>query len=422
MISTIKSILKNTILGRILRYLRYFFSRYFLKWRFSNYKLSENVKISAVDSKGVSFFGYYNLSPENKNGDIIYLKVKDEKVRGSLYEPASIMLKRENGTIIKVAETKAWNWQQGCMLQWMPDNTDRIIFNDYNNSSNSYYSKIMNTGGEIIHQYNKPIYALSKNGKYALTLNFDRLATMRPDYGYFNKKNVVLPSDEQDGIWFIDLETNDIQLIITLEQLKELSWVPTMTNAKHKVNHIDINPSGSRFMFLHRWVGSQGRFMRLITANPDGSDMCILNGDEMTSHSCWLNDEEIISFCKIEDETGYFKLKDYSKESHYFTDLPKTDGHPTLSLSKKFLITDTYPGKIRFSKLIYYDLAHDQLITIGGFNQPLKYSGERRVDLHPKLNLQSNNVFFESAHTGKRKLFKVDIEKIIDFTHGKQYL
>ena len=102
MINRLKKNLKNTFLGPILRYLRYFFSRYFFKWRFPNYKLSENVKISAVDSKGVSFFGYYNLSPENKNGDIIYLKVKDEKVRGSLYEPASIMLKEKMALSLKL--------------------------------------------------------------------------------------------------------------------------------------------------------------------------------------------------------------------------------------------------------------------------------------------------------------------------------
>lgn len=410
MINRLKKNLKNTFLGPILRYLRYFFSRYFFKWRFPNYKLSENVKISAVDSKGVSFFGYYNLSPENKNGDIIYLKVKDEKVRGSLYEPASIMLKRENGTIIKVAETKAWNWQQGCMLQWMPDNTDRIIFNDYNNSSNSYYSKIMNTGGEIIHQYNKPIYALSKNGKYALTLNFDRLATMRPDYGYFNKKNVVLPSDEQDGIWFIDLETNDIQLIITLEQLKELSWVPTMTNAKHKVNHIDINPSGSRFMFLHRWVGSQGRFMRLITANPDGSDMCILNGDTMTSHSCWLNNEEILAFCNFAGHVGYYKFSMISKSVKLYSyHLPQIDGHPSISLNKKMIVTDTYPDLSRFSSLLLHHTKNNKFEKIGDFYQPLRFTKEIRCDLHPKWGEINNNIYIESAHKNVRRLYKIEL-------------
>ncbi len=87
------------------------------------------------------FFGYYNISPSNSNGDILYLKVDQENMRGSLYQPASIMLKTVNGTITKITETKAWNWQQGCMLQWLPRDNDLFIFNDYDVENDTLYFK-----------------------------------------------------------------------------------------------------------------------------------------------------------------------------------------------------------------------------------------------------------------------------------------
>ena len=69
-----------------------------------------------------------------------------------------------------------------------------------------------------------------------------------------------------------------------------------MKKAEHKVNHIMINPSGERFMVLHRWIYGSRKYARLITANIDGSDMYNLNDDNMTSHCWWKNDSEIIAF------------------------------------------------------------------------------------------------------------------------------
>ncbi len=49
-----------------------------------------------------------------------------------------------------------------------------------------YISKVANTYGKIVRTYDRPINNISKLGNYALSLNYERLATLRPDYGYFN--------------------------------------------------------------------------------------------------------------------------------------------------------------------------------------------------------------------------------------------
>jgi Tol biopolymer transport system component len=188
-----------------------------------------------------------------------------------------------------------------------------------------------------------------------------------------------------------------------------------MKGAMHKVNHIDINPSGNRFMFLHRWKGPKGRFMRLITSNRDGTELFVLNGDIMTSHCCWLNDKEILSYCEYQKKRGYFKFYDQSDEVNYFSNkMPKIDGHPSISPLGNWVITDTYRNKkTRMTYLYLYNISENRIIKLARFFHPFKYKGEIRVDLHPKWSPDGKSIFVESGHTGRRQLYKIDITKII---------
>jgi WD40 repeat protein len=411
---SLKNRIKHSHIFPFLVKMRYLLHRFFLKRNVRKFKLAHGVSIDLIDD-GITFFGYYNLSPGNRQGEILFLKVQNEKIRGSLHEPASIMLKSKEGKTTKIAETKAWNWQQDCMLQWMPQNNNLILFNDYDPENDNYITKIINRDGRIVKTYDAPVNNVSKCGKYALTLNYTRLAKMRPDYGYFNKRDKVLPQDKDDGIWKIDFETGDLKLIISLEKLKELAWVQTMTGAEHKVNHIDINPAGSRFMFLHRWIGPQGRFMRLVTANAEGKDLRILNGDIMTSHCCWLNDKEILSFCNHEGKVGYFLFHDNNTSpATFLPNMPNRDGHPSVSPDGQWIITDTYPDKARMSRLYLYHIKTERLKLLGRFYQPLKYKKEMRVDLHPKTSSTRNTIYFESGHKKCRTLYALIFEQLLN--------
>jgi len=57
-----------------------------------------------------------------------------------------------------------------------------IIFND--RRKDHFISVIYNIEGEEAYELPIPIYTLSHNGRYALTLNFSQLAMTRPGYGY----------------------------------------------------------------------------------------------------------------------------------------------------------------------------------------------------------------------------------------------
>ena len=388
---------------------RYVVDRLFLPYE---YYQANPEDANSIDLGNTTFFGYYGLSPENNNNELIYCDLQkkcSEKPCGGL----AIRCRNAVNNQTIIASTTAWNWQQGCMLQWMPPNFENIIFNDYDEHNDRYISLIVDKNGDIVKKYPMPIYSISPKGDMALSLNFDRLAKMRPDYGYFQRKLEKLYPDDKDGIWHIDLLNGKTKLILSLDQLKHIDPTDTMVDAQHKVNHIDINPVGKRFMFLHRWIGPKGRFMRLITANCDGTELHILNGDQMTSHSCWLNEKEIISFCYIINQgTGYFKIIDRIGNAKLLSEkLPKNDGHPSVSSDGKWLITDTYPDRSRMSWLILFNLQNDAMIKLGRFYQPLRYMGEKRIDLHPKWSIDNQSIFFESGHSGTRRLYSLDISQ-----------
>jgi len=391
-------------LKHILIYVRYLLFRYLKNRYFSNYKIYNKNHLIPVSNDKESFFGYYNISPENREGKILYCIPTNNNSLKILYQ-----YKGANDTI---DTTDSWNWQQGCMLQWGQANSNIVYYNKYNYCKKQYEAISYNIELNKIEMiYDIPLYSIAKDEEYALSLNFERLAIMRPDYGYFCKSTNKLPNNSQDGIWKINLRDNTIKLIITIDQLANLNPSESMIDADHKVNHIDISPDGKRFMFLHRWIGEKGRYTRLITANSDGTNLYILNGDKMTSHSCWWGNDRIISFCYTQSfGNSYVIFKDKTDSVSLISKkLPHEDGHPIISKDGKYLIIDTYPNLDRMSFLYKYNIEENNLEKIGRFYQPLKYLGTNRIDLHPKFNCENDYIYFESGHTGSRKLFKLKV-------------
>ena len=180
-------------------------------------------RISPKDPDHEYFFGYYDKSPwDITDRYVLCLRAKDTWTDVSPKEKADIILidtslpANDKRRITKIAETKTWNVQQGCMLQWLgPNYSDRIIYNDYRNGR--YVSVILelSTGKERI--IDAPVYTVSSDGKTALTLDFSRLYNLRPGYGYYNvpeeTKGIALP--DATAVWKIDLEAGEITELLT---------------------------------------------------------------------------------------------------------------------------------------------------------------------------------------------------------------
>ena len=357
------------------------------------------------------FFGYYDKIPwDITDRYILCLKVKNTYKHPASCEPAEIILiDTVNNSFETIADTRAWNVQMGCRLQWLgPDFESKIIYNDFREGK--LCSVIIDLHTKKENEICLPIYDVARNGEIAFSLDFIRLNKLRTGYGYINinnDKNYVT----ETCIYHIDLLKNTKKPILSYDYLKEFVPRKNMINATHKVNHIMINPDGGRIMFLHRWITKQGKKSRLITMDTEGNKLYNLLDDGMVSHCCWKNDNEILTYAYKEGiGKGYYLLQDESKKIERILISLISDGHPSFSTNGKKIVTDTYPDKERKSSIYVHENINGITEKIASVYSPFKYDNDVRCDLHPRWNNGSNMVCFDGVFEGKRALYKINIE------------
>jgi hypothetical protein len=415
-LKNLQNILKSNkklvrIIQNIKRRVNYFFS--ILTRNGVNRIDSNNAELIAGNSDKEHLFGYYNTSPWSNSGKyILALAVDNAKRHPVNNEKAEIgIFDVENDfNFIKLCCTKTWNLQQGCMLQWLgPDNESKIIYNDI--VDQNYASIIFNFASRTFAVLGRPVYCVSRDGSKALSLNFSRLHRLRPGYGYSNlldkTSDELAPSD--DGIWILDLLKNHSDLLLSLKEISEINHVSSMRQGHHWFNHLEINPDGTRFSFLHRWKSNNKIISRLYTADMDGKEIHCLADEQMVSHYCWKNSRQILSWARINGGNHYFLIDDMSGKYEIIgKDILNEDGHPSFSLDERYILTDTYPDKSRMRKLLIYDTVCKKIYELGRYFSPFIYDFENRCDLHPRWSRDNKMICFDSTHEGKRQMYIID--------------
>lgn len=371
------------------------------------------------------YFGYYDKFPWDATGRYLLAMEPgfiDRQPTGDDVLGIGMVDLADGGRWIPLAETRAWNWQQGCMLHWLPNAPDRlIIHNDRagEGPEKRFVSVIRDVFTGETRMLPRPIYALRPDGGQAVSVNFARIARTRPGYGYEGvpdpgKGN---PHPDDDGIWVVDLETGAHRLIITLAQAAALEPLPSMEGAEHWFNHLQYNPDGSRFLFLHRWQREpERRTTRLLTANPDGSDIRIIADDGMTSHFDWRDPHHILAWARVKGRGDHYYLFDArtGEATPIGPDVLTTDGHCSYSPDRRWILTDAYPDKTQHRTLILYDPATERRIDIGRFYSLPEMTGPLRCDLHPRWSRDGRQVCIDSAHEGVRQMYVGDVSAIVN--------
>lgn len=376
-------------------------------------------RLSPDDPANEYFFGYYDKSPWDASGRcILCMKAKDTWSDVSPREPAEIILiNTTDGSTETLATTHSWNVQQGCMVQWLgPDYSAKVLYNDCRDGK--YCSVILNITDKTETVISAPVYSVASDGKTALTLDFSRLYSLRPGYGYYNvsevTKGIALPG--ATAIWSVDLENGVVEPLLKYTDFAAFKPRPEMQEAGsvHKVNHIMLSPNGKRFMVLYRWFCGQRKYTRLITCNTDGTGMYVLSDDDMVSHCCWKDDESILAFENKKDGgPGYYLMKDKTQEYTHFWSSMSADGHPSYSPDRSFIVTDTYPDRARVAEIKLMDGTDEEkndVKVIAKVFAPFKYDNDTRCDLHPRWNHAGDKICFDSVFEGHRGLYVVSAQ------------
>ena len=322
---------------------------------------------------------------------------------------------------IELGQSRAWNWQQGCMLQWIPGTQSEVFWND--RDGDKFVCHILDVKSGKKRTLGHPVYAVSPDGAWGIAPEFSRLNDCRPGYGYAGIPDPGrdVPAPDNAGIRKIDLKTGDAKLIITFAQAAAIECPGGYSKgAKHWFNHLLVSPDGKRFIFLHRWRGQEERpnsfHTRLFTADASGKDLYILDPHGKTSHFIWRDATHVAAWAWHPSLGEKFYL--YTDKTEAVEPIGPTvmivNGHNTYLPGNKWILNDTYPDKPRLQHPYLYNVETGKRVPLGHFPSPPPYTGEWRCDTHPRADRRGKQVCIDSPHGGTgRQMHLIDIGGIV---------
>lgn len=408
-------------------------------------------RVYETPSDGHYFFGYYDKSPlSNDNSMLLACKASFIDKMPSADEVLDIgyFVWKDSNEFIKLTETHAWNWQQGCMLQWLaPKYDEKIIYND--RVDGQFVTVIFDIKTKEKSFFPMAYYTMSSTGDFALCIDNERHYWFRGGYSYTGICNVdkKKPIDFEDGIWKLDLQSAKLIQIISLRTMLSHKPLSNMIDSVHYFEHLMICPNNNSFCFLHRWQTDDGGiYARLYTANIDGSDLYLLSDSGRMSHFSWRNEKEILawgaasnpinSLRKYKNIVKYFvkpilplyhtlvgdrsKIRSVLTGDCYllFEDKTKNikkialnvlreDGHPSFNpQNQNLFVSDTYERNDSFRELFLFDIEFDKKILLDRlYSMPELDDSPIRCDLHPKWSLDGRYVVVDTTNYKRRSMF-----------------
>ena len=378
------------------------------------------------------WFGYYDKHQFDPTGRFVLSNEVDFEGRSPTPDDVikvGLIDLEDNDRWTELGRCNAWGWQQGCMLQWIPGSNSKVIWNDRLGDRFVAHVVDVETGDKRTIPY--PVYALSADGKFGVSTDFERIQNMRPGYGYagVTDRNESVKAPDDSGIRRVDLETGEAELIVTYAEMAAIKHDGTQLAEKwHYFNHLLVSPDSRRTIFLHRWRDQPARARgksfgggfttRMFTVNVDGSDPYMIDPSGHTSHFIWRDAEHICAWSKYQGKNAFFLYRDRTAEvSPVGHEKMPVNGHNTY-LNRDgadWILNDTYPrGKERLQTPYLYHVPTDTRHDLGHFHQPPEYKGEVRCDLHPRSNHQGTFVTIDSTHEGGRQQYLLDLRPIVE--------
>jgi hypothetical protein len=406
--------------------------------------------------------GYYDKQPWSSDAKAILCHRAPFCDRfPELGEPCEIGV-LEDQTFRSLAQSHAWNWQQGAQLRWsLLTGEEALMFNDLDEHG-KLVSRWIDLEGNETHRINDGVYVVTPDGRTGLTLSFGRLTRLRAEYGFRAAQDTreTNPAPDDDGIWKIDLQSGERELLISVAQLAQIESGDidlTSCDAPHQhLNHIMIDPNGSRCCFLHRYERDDGiQHSRLFTIGLDGADPRMLM-EGLVSHYDWRDPETIVAWggkrrlLGAGGSSGKLSPMRMTRKAlkpvYYAMGKPRflmnkvmgdsyliipdspgaqptvfakgeliCDGHNTYHRGQcpvRWMVTDGYPDQRNRQPLYVWDCKEDQGYEVGRYSTPKSLDGDIRVDLHPRWNRTGDRICIDSAMDGSRAVYSVDTSQI----------
>jgi hypothetical protein len=329
------------------------------------------------------------------------------------------------GTVTPLGESRAWSWQQGPMAQWVAGGP-RAVWND--REGDALVARLVQVETGARRTLSRPVYAVSPDGRVALSLDMGRLDRLRPGYGY--PQPGAGPggrAPDAAGIWALPLEEGGggdgaPRLILPLDRARRwlLERLPLAARMAHRIgryhywfNHAKIAPGGRRFTVKLRWRRPDGPWSEAqgvsLTAAMDGTDLRLLA--DATSHVIWQTDRLLYLWRR--GEMALFE--DAAPRGRRIG--PIGAG----AIGANVHLRHLPPGPAARPDAYVFDTPYAETVTLnlldpgtGAVTRLAEFGNHRpargpfRCDLHPCPSADGRRIFVTSPADGARQLYMLE--------------
>ncbi len=321
-----------------------------------------------------------------------------------------------------IARTKAWNFQQGAMLEFLTSSTSRqIIYNA--EEAGCYRAVIQDLATGHKRQAGPALADVSADGRWGLAINFSRLFDFRPGYGYCTIKDPFYDQAQprEDGIFLVDLEQGKERLILSYPRIAELfaKVSPQMAREKLVINHITFNPSADRFVFLVRNFPEPGQrhLTGLATADRAGQNLHIMQEYSIASHYHWRDDRHLLIYGACQASGNVLSMllhEDLSQRLEVWPEqIFSQDIHCIYGPGQGIIAGDGYPDRDHCRQIfVFQEKGRPYQQLLRAWSDPAA-DKDHRCDLHNRFSPEGSRLSFDSTHEGFRGIYLADLRDLV---------
>jgi hypothetical protein len=400
------------------------------------------------------FIGFHDIIPWSADGRVVALQRMpadfrdmedtDKAIEIALWTP-------ETGAIEAIDTTRAWNFQQGARVQWLPGSASVLLFNDVIDGVPLGILRDVATGERRVLE--GAIHVIDPTGSISIAPDFVDLAVHWPAYGY--RATLGHHPDaiaSETGLWEVDLTTGKRRLFLTIERVvSEMEEARRPIGARHFLSHPLFSPDGKHVVFVHRFFLPDGSlFTRFLVTDRQARTITVL-AEEKSTHFDWWDNETLLVWARFAGALGkarsrgilqspivrpliklvramsgrwkkrllaesYFKVpiaNPAARSRFGWPDLD-SDGHPMFARSHRWLLTDTYPDGSEKLPLILYHLDEHRRVDVAWFEDGVTSAqGDAKCDLHPRWNRDETMIAVDTCEAGLRQVQLVDVRDIV---------